>query len=407
MSKKLLTFLGNSDYKEVVYHLNGRRSRSTFIQEALIDLLDEELEVLICLTEKARSSNWLGQGREYMGLQERLDLRGVHYTALPIYDGKNEQEMWANFDRIYDALEEKDEIYLDVTHSFRSIPFIFMSVLNYAKFIKGIEIKGIYYGAFEASEDENKPVFDLTLFNTLTDWTVGAERLITSGDGTVFSHLVQNTVTPILRESKGKNEDARIARDLNKFLSEYSQSIYTSRGKKVSQAGFNFKNSLEKLQKVDIDKLKPFKKVISRILEKMDGYSGDIVRDIHHTVCLCRDFKLFQQGYTFLIENILNYVCIHAGLDLFERNHRDMAKDILLSESTSKNVELTEEEQDIKKKIGDKINSDLAIFYCDLADFRNDLNHAGYRQDSKAYKKFRDGLDKFILKAETLLRLDQ
>jgi len=48
------------------------------------------------------------------------------------------------FTSVYSEIEFNDEIYVDVTHSLRNIPIIFMSVLNYAKVTKNCTIKGIF-----------------------------------------------------------------------------------------------------------------------------------------------------------------------------------------------------------------------------------------------------------------------
>jgi len=63
-----------------------------------------------------------------------------------IPDGKDTDEIWEIFDIIYNALEEDDNIYIDITHSFRYLPMLLLVLLNYAKYLKNIKIKQITYG---------------------------------------------------------------------------------------------------------------------------------------------------------------------------------------------------------------------------------------------------------------------
>jgi len=83
--------------------------------------------------------------------------------------GVNQKELWNNFDifmSIGDNLNHGDEVYLDITHSFRSIPIFmylmmnFIQTLNYEKEIK---LAGIYYGMLDARREFGyTPVVDLS-----------------------------------------------------------------------------------------------------------------------------------------------------------------------------------------------------------------------------------------------------
>lgn len=412
--KKIITFLGKGDYQETTYSYikeNGEKVKKTtkFIQEIIYDIVGQDSIFYVALTKGAKETNWIDRstndGVIYKGLKSIFDSKGIDYKELSLYDGKNEQEMWLNFEAIFDVLEENDEVYVDVTHSFRSIPIIMMSVLNYAKFIKNISIKAIYYGAFDAKVDGIAPIFDLSLFSTITDWTVAAEKFINAGDSSQLSNIISQTIRPVLKETKGKDENASISNQINKNLEAFSNTLYTVRGKYISEYGTSLKNSLERIKSIDIIQLKPFEKILNKIYEKVYFYSNDVVRDIHNTVKLCKDLKLIQQAYTFMQENIINYICIVGGIDIFDSKGRELAETVLLSchELKKDKIKLSEKHFPIRDRIKDYVNHDLADLYNQISDYRNDINHAGYRQDSKKAEAFSKKLDEFINEFERLV----
>lgn len=407
-AKKIITFLGTKRYDETTYNyidkITGKNITITtrFIQEAIHKIVGDDSVIYVGLTELARKTNWIDNGQD-KGLKSIFKSKGIQYRELFLLDGRNEEEVWKNFDTIFKVLEEGDDVYVDVTHSFRSIPIIIMSVLNYAKFIKNITIKAIYYGAYEAEEDGISPIFDLSLFNTITDWTIGAEKFINTGDSKQLSKMVKDTIGPILRETKGENEEARLSKKINDDLETFSGALYTVRGRNISEYGCNLKSSLELIKAIEERQLKPFEKIIDRIYEKVHFYSGDIINDIHNTVKLCRDLNLIQQAYTFLMENVINYLCIAADLDISNQNIRKAISDVIPFYNERHSCLLSKEYEDINRQIKPYLNQGIVKLYDKLGGYRNDLNHAGYRQDARRVQKFNNDLDKFIAEFEQLI----
>ena len=399
--KKIITFLGTGEYKSITYSYESINIHTRFIQEAISDIIGRDAEIIVGLTRGAREVNW-------KELESIFINKNISYRTINIFDGYDNEEIWGNFNLLFEELDEGDEIYFDVTHSFRSIPLIVMSVLNYGRFIKNIEIKDIYYGAFEAMRDGVAPIFNLSIFNQITDWTIGAEKFINTGDSRQLSSMIDTIIRPILKETKGKNEDAQISQKIRKALEDFSGGLYTVRGNKMSEYGATLKDALESVKNIDLNGLRPFEKVLDKIYEKVYFYSDDLVKDIHNTVKLCRDLGLIQQAYTFLRENIVNFLCIKGDIDIKNTKKRELVETILLSSHQYKNIVLDHRHKEIEEKIENYVNSELAHFFDDLGqDYRNDINHGGYRQDSKGYKSFEESLDKFILTFEHLILDDR
>lgn len=64
---------------------------------------------------------------------------------------KTKEDILALFQKLYENIGYEDEIYFDITYSFRYLTMLYLTVLNYAQYLKNIIISGAYYGAFEAN----------------------------------------------------------------------------------------------------------------------------------------------------------------------------------------------------------------------------------------------------------------
>ena len=75
-------------------------------------------------------------------------------------------------------------------------------MLQYAKFLKKIDVKAIYYGAWEVRDTEKNmaPVFDLTVFNEILDWSAAANDFITFGSAKTLLDLTQTNLEDHLRK---------------------------------------------------------------------------------------------------------------------------------------------------------------------------------------------------------------
>lgn len=216
MSRKVfLTFLGTGNYKECVYTFNEQKSKVVeYIQRALIDLVAPDYDEYIAFcTEKAYEKHF-----EKLNEECKNQFRNVE-----IPDGLSEKEIWEMFQIIFENLQDGDEVILDITHSFRSIPMLGITLLQYAKFIKNINVKGIYYGAFENlgaayqieekypnPEDRLAPILDLTAFSILQDWSMFGSQFINTGNINGLSKIAETSTGQILKDTKGKNQDAQL-----------------------------------------------------------------------------------------------------------------------------------------------------------------------------------------------------
>lgn len=432
--KKLITFLGISNYYEVNYE--GYDKPTKFTQEAIYNKIGEKVKMYIGITEKAEK-NWDSgywdvknpetkevEKKYIIGLKEILDDKKIEYETFKLKDGKNDEEIWSFFDAIFDIIQEGDEIYIDITNSLRSIPVIMMSVFNYAKFVKGIKIKGIYYGAFDLKDNNGGivPIFDLSLFDYLTEWTFGVKTFLESGNSEKLCEIINSTIDPILKISNGGNRTAKVFRGITLNLEKFSSSLYMVRGKCVSKYGLNLKKLLGEVKEISEVKLKPFAEILDIISARVTSYSGEIVSDINETVRLCNRFGMIQQAYTFLRENILTYLCVKGELDYKNSENREKVGVILNNYSREKHenkkdskdessicvsLEINEKykvDDNIKQIIEPYLNDKIKNLFTSIAFYRNNLNHAEYVKNSINNERIKMKLEEFIDTFDEILK---
>lgn len=188
--KVFVSVLGTGFY-EVCRYEGSKPTR--FIQQATLEWLKAEEwtendRILIFTTEASKKQNWNVNGKrakfngmpevEYVGLKCVLDNMNLaaKVEAVDIPEGKNEQEMWNVFGRIYDKLENNDLLYFDLTHAFRYLPMLVLVLGQYARHLKKVTIKSVTYGNYEArgGNSDVAPIADLMPLVTLLDYTQAA-----------------------------------------------------------------------------------------------------------------------------------------------------------------------------------------------------------------------------------------
>ncbi|NLK93088.1 MAG: TIGR02221 family CRISPR-associated protein [Bacteroidales bacterium] len=113
--------------------------------------------------------------------------------------GINESEVWQNFDlfmRIGEDITENDEVYLDITHGFRSIPlfnYLMLDLISILKFKNNFKLAGLFYGMLDVSREIGyTPIVDLSPLYNITLWTRGAYNFINFGNGYQLADVIDN-----------------------------------------------------------------------------------------------------------------------------------------------------------------------------------------------------------------------
>ncbi len=110
--------------------------------------------------------------------------------------GINEDELWSNFETflgISKLINDGDEIYIDITHSFRSLAYMSFVMTQFTSAIsnKKFKIKAVLYGMLEyksESEDCIAPIVDLSILLEIQEWIKAIDAIKKYSD---FGPLVE------------------------------------------------------------------------------------------------------------------------------------------------------------------------------------------------------------------------
>lgn len=421
--KVFVSVLGTGFYDSCRYMKDNFVSSNTrFVQCATLELIKAKEEwqegdaVIVLLTDGARIANWdvtirrnrnTGKDEAYEGLLKLLmNMKlpcKLYSPAIP--DGRNEEEMWRIFEILFKELQDGDELYFDLTHSFRYLPMLVLVLGNYAKFLKDVSVKHISYGNYEArnTETNEAPIIDLCPLSSLQDWTFAAANYLQNGDASRLNALCRSSLTPILRdaEKREKSPSANILKKYVQALQVVTEDMKGCRGINIV-SGKNIETTMrlsQQLSKVIISPMQP-------ILEKMkDSFakftpSEDILNG-YRAAKWCYEHQLYQQSLTILHENIVSQICEAKHWDYKDRNQRELVNKafaIFLSEIDEHDwkVETEMERQLIKDLLNMNLVKDLQSTFLITTALRNDYNHAGMRDNPVGVQKFANGLKERI-----------
>ena len=423
--KIFLSFLGTNNYEPVSYWIARSAENAPlekYVQKTILNHLAPDFtaedHAYIFLTDEAQAANWENDGHydfkskqviPNTGLAQQIEAEAYAFGVSPIpVDGESEPEaIWETFERVYDCIQPGDEVYLDITHSWRYLPMLGMTLLNYAKVLKQITVKAIFYGAFEQlgmayevkqmPEDERPvPILDLVSFSELQDWTIAADDFVQDGNPGRLAQLTRGNIMPILSESQGQDDTARNLRDITHGLDQLVRKITTNRGRQIWEYNFGaLYDALDAFSK-ERSYIKPLNGVIDHIKSKVSRFrSAQWLEAVHW----CMEHQLISQGITQLQEGLITWLCYYYAEkgwgepDYFHPYHNRKGRDLI--SSALQFIRRMPPEEEWRGQMGryprlgyqimeDELAQNLAEPFSQLAKARNDINHGGYTNNEKA-----------------------
>ncbi|MDR1700056.1 MAG: TIGR02221 family CRISPR-associated protein, partial [Lachnoclostridium sp.] len=403
MGRVFISFLGTSDYSECEYFFRERSRKTKFIQQALIELFctdfTKEDKMLFLLTEDAKRKNWEN------GLKEKIAAYNLpaEIRTVDIPVGKSEDEIWKIFEAIYNELHGEDSVILDVTHGFRSLPMLGLVILYYTHYMKNIMVEDIYYGAFEAQDETGRtPIFQLTPFFNLMQWTSAADAFVNYG----FSNKLQDMVkkTAVLHRGTKGMADA---------IAKVTESMSTLRGSDIIN-GQIYTSCIDKIDKLEIagTSQTAFKPIISKVREKLDVFKINCPLNFIEAVKWYINCKIIPQALTMMQEGLLTCFMHKKQVDCHNREDRGYASTYLHYNSSRnrKSSKMILREEQIRKyeewawnQIDDSpIIVDIADFFASISQLRNDVNHGGFNDGATSYNKIITGVHERLKKLEEI-----
>jgi len=232
--------------------------------------------------------------------------------------GMNELEIFENFNliiQLQNELKDGDEVYLDITHSFRSNAFWMFLVMNYLTDVedKKITVKAITYGMLEAQKEGVAPVVDLNAFYKILQWIKGANNFKNYGN----SYLIEQNI-----------ENEKLSKKLRNFSDALNMNYIASLRQSI--------NSLKKLEE-DIKSLEgPAKLIIPKVIKDfMDRFATE-EKDYLFQAELAKwhfEQKRYAMAYININESIIGFIMDVLDLPLLtgdkKKDENKLAKDWL------------------------------------------------------------------------------
>ncbi|HAT4313937.1 TIGR02221 family CRISPR-associated protein [Clostridium perfringens] len=402
MAKKFISVLGAGNhegkYKECIYTWDNKSFKTEYIQEAIAHIFcsdwGKEDKIIIFTTEKSAGLHWNAENT----LKDRLDKK-FNATNRMIPFGSNSDEQWELFDTIFNSLEEGDEVIVDITQSFRTIPMFLIIILNYAKVLKNIKVSGIYYGAYDAKTKnadgvDVAPIFDLKMYDLIMDITNGINTFLKTGNSSVLAETCSEINNEAYRnnDSSLKNMNITVT-----SLNNFAKAIMTCRGnlmikdkdKSIYWAYKTMEENLNQYEDSEDNLSKALNPLFEKVKEETKSFDDiDVVKNGISTVEWCINKGFIQQGITALEETIKTFTCVYINkmlnknLDLYDEKHRE---DICNTVLNSQRFEITEKEK-YYEVINEILSSGiipegLLKLEIQISDLRNDTNHFAMRKE--------------------------
>ncbi len=426
-----MSILGVAFYEKCRYGKGDFIGTETpFVQKNLLEYLQQkegwnkEDQALVFLTDKARESNW-DKGIEsryngkvqkevpHIGLEKLLLDMGISYQAVSIPEGKDSGEMWNLFEVIYEQLQEGDELYLDITNSFRYLPMLLVVLVNYAKLLKDVKVRAIFYGNYEARDKETNiaPIMDLLPLSVLQDWTLATSDYLRYGQVGRLHELTETSIAPVMRNSETRTEDAVTLRQFVNKLKEMVEERITCRGQQIvdSKTLRTVEMNANKIQEVMIVQFKPLFEKIKESLKDFDVREN--VLNCIKAAKWCFDNKLYQQATTLLEEGLITVLCQYYQLDYTDKDYRYIITGCIAAKARG-DVYQEDKKTSDKKEVIDRIWADEALWNnreCinllqQLMSVRNDYNHAGFQKNPGSSKQIIEKIEKLMGMTENVLK---
>jgi len=375
---KALAFLGAGKYATVTYTWEERSYTTRLFPEALARIFEPE-KVIVFVTKTVSESG--------LGYVEKLrDALGNQVEWVNIPEGRSEQELWKIFDCVASVVDEDDEILLDITHAFRSIPMIVFAVATYLRHVKKVHVKRVVYGAYEARNEKNQaPIFDLTSLLDLLDWTGGAEALLKRGDAGLIAEKMINAHQGLRRMGADTPEKLK---PLGQKLGALSQALHLSRPREVMRLAHELLPLLEEARAEFERWAKPFSLLAGQIRNELEplafGQSDTLSRENLQKQLVLVEYYLKKglivQAVTLAREWVVSYVLLCGGSgDWLCRRDREKAEDLLGNAV----VGLRKGNADLPEFFGQLPQGrEVVRLWDQLARLRNDLAHCGMTTDA-------------------------
>lgn len=339
MAKILISSLGTGSkregaYLKAKYNIDNKVYETSFIADALNRHLDFNKIFLIGTKRSIWDEAYMafgGEDEEYIEeLYEKKELGKVDENLLEKFTktlpyglevkivkyGLNEDELWENFTEfltIVEQIEKNDELYLDITHSFRSLSLMSFVMTQFAQTIsdKNFKIKGVFYGMFEYQGENNgiTPIVDIKILFEIQEWIKAIDAIKNYSDFNLLVNLL---------------DENSIEKDVQNTFISLNNNISLANIASIRQF---IKTASKKIKTINSSENKIVKLLAPEILKLVEELEQEKDSDFQYN--LAQWFyknKNYALAYIALYEAIITKSCELLSYDIEDHKKREEAK---------------------------------------------------------------------------------
>ncbi len=338
---KAFTFLGRGQLHESTYVYQNQECRTRFFAEAVVNFFAPE-QLMIVSTERASKEPVSNEdATERLSYLQRLLGERTAVIPVNIPEGESEDQLWGIFNTVVAHIHEGDRILFDITHGFRSLPFLTFLALAYVRNVrKDVVIERVVYGAFDAVERDNprKPVFDLTPFIGLLDWMGAVSIFQRTGNA--------RSIASLLKEAQNRPYKQGLSGDLPRrlisaagVLGNLSDALLTNRTLEVQMAAAELTNRLVEAEPDVAKWAQPFQALIEQVQEtyapqalknpeEQENDRESLIRQ-HRQIQWYVENQQYLQAAMLTREWLVSWACFQLELDWLNGDDRERAEKML------------------------------------------------------------------------------
>lgn len=354
MERVLISVIGKGPYFEKLYIFNDKKTLS----HIAMSILYEEIQPRQVYVLGTKDSKW-----------DYINQLNIPYKEIPVPYGEKNEDYIKIFKEIAEIDVRGKELYIDVTHGFRSIPFYIFSALNYFCITQNAKIKGCYYGMMQ-SDQKKVPIVDMQSLMELQSWIGAYHVFSSSGNATEIAKLLAEKQDEIYRNGDNDSKKPTKLKNLASALNCLSNAIGLNYTKDIIEIATSL---LEDFNKKDMQEeiecfAKPFSMIVPMLVEDLKNIvEHQYIWEIQLFLAeLFYRYKRYTNCLTTLRELIITYL-----IEIVEQK-REWVYDRKYREQIS---------NDLSKPECKDYRNDIKKIYKQVADLRNASGHCGMRKD--------------------------
>lgn len=408
----LLTFLGKSNYKETNYFWRDQEYTTFYAPVAACHFLQPE-KLVVFLTEEVEQTIF-PELIKYLPQELEIEKK-------PIPLGRDERELWQIFEQVSSAVQPGDIVAFDITHGLRTFPLIGLLAAAFLRSGLNVDVQAVLYGAYDVRDQSVKPtrtpIFDLSPMLSLLEWANASDRFNRTGDARYLSSLVLQQRKPLAEQAVGNKElleQVGLFANFVKTLEHISNNLRLIRPYQAMESIHKLQQRAEKAEPAlsRSPSALPFKMLKKTIVDTFQPLGQENPQNPENiTTTLQKSRQMIRwyaehdqwvQAAALANEWLLSWIMLQLDpSQITSREKREeMANEI--NREANQYLEAKNKKQPFTPEVSiDSVDiKDILSLWKNLKDVRNDVLHAGMRENPaepdtliKNIKKIIDKLD--------------